>query len=127
MPPSNVVPAIKAISSLLILTCTGVSFAHGSNDGQKGVGLIMLVLAVFAVVQSLEGTVIQPKIMGDRVGLHPMTIIIALMAGTTLLGGILGGLLAIPLAAVLRVLMARYVWHRQLGGAPGGTPVLKLK
>ncbi len=86
-----------------------------------------LVLAVFAVVQSLEGTVIQPKIMGDRVGLHPMTIIIALMAGTTLLGGILGGLLAIPLAAVLRVLMARYVWHRQLGGAPGGTPVLKLK
>lgn len=86
-----------------------------------------LVLVVFAVVQSLEGFVIQPKIMGDRVGLHPMTIIVALMAGTTLLGGILGGLLAIPLAAVLRVLMARYVWHRQEGVAPGGTPVLKLK
>jgi inorganic phosphate transporter, PiT family len=28
----------------LILTCTGVSFAHGSNDGQKGIGLIMLIL-----------------------------------------------------------------------------------
>ena len=86
-----------------------------------------LVLVVFAVVQSLEGFVIQPKIMGDRVGLHPMTIIVALMAGTTLLGGILGGLLAIPLAAVLRVLMARYVWHRQEGVAPGAAPVLKLK
>jgi PiT family inorganic phosphate transporter len=32
------------IRSLLILTCTGVSFAHGSNDGQKGMGLIMLIL-----------------------------------------------------------------------------------
>lgn len=73
-----------------------------------------LVLAVFAVVQALEGFVIQPKIMGDRVGLHPVTIIIALMVGTTLLGGILGGILAIPLAAVLRVLMVRYVWRKPL-------------
>jgi len=71
-----------------------------------------LVLVVFAIVQSLEGFLIQPKIMGDRVGLHPVTIIVALMVGTTLLGGILGGILAIPLAAVLRVLLARYVWHR---------------
>ena len=74
-----------------------------------------LVLAVVAVVQVLEGLVIQPKIMGERVGLHPMTIIIALMVGTTLLGGILGGILAIPLAAVLRVLMARYVWRKPAG------------
>jgi predicted PurR-regulated permease PerM len=68
------------------------------------------VLAVFAVVQTLEGFVISPKIMGDRVGLHPLTIIIAVMVGTTLLGGLLGGILAIPLTAVLRVLMARYIW-----------------
>ena len=73
-----------------------------------------LVMLVFVVVQALEGTVIQPKIMGDRVGLHPVTIIIALMVGTTLLGGILGGILAIPLAAVLRVLMARYVWRKPI-------------
>lgn len=71
-----------------------------------------LVLGVFAVVQLLEGLVIQPKIMGERVGLHPLTIIIALMVGTTLLGGILGGILAIPLAAVLRVVLARYVWRK---------------
>ena len=70
------------------------------------------VLLVFAVVQALEGFVISPKIMGDRVGLHPLTIIIAVMAGTTLLGGLLGGILAIPLTAVLRVLMTRYVWKR---------------
>jgi len=46
----------------------------------------MLVLIVFAIVQTLEGLVISPKIMGGRVGLHPLTIIIAVMTGTTLLG-----------------------------------------
>lgn len=71
------------------------------------------VLAVFAVVQTLEGFVIQPKIMGDRIGLHPLTVIIALMFGTTLLGGLLGGLLAIPLTAAGRVLMFRYVWKKR--------------
>jgi len=70
----------------------------------------LLVLGVFAIVQALEGLVISPRIMGDRVGLHPLSIIIAVMVGTTLLGGLLGGILAIPLAAALRVLMFRYVW-----------------
>jgi len=72
----------------------------------------LLVIAVFAVVQTLEGVVVSPRIMKGRVGLHPLTIIIAVMVGTTLLGGLLGGVLAIPLTAVLRVLMARYVWKR---------------
>ena len=72
----------------------------------------LLVLVVFAVVQTLEGLVISPKIMGDRVGLHPLTIIIAVMVGTTLMGGLLGGILAIPLTAALRVLMFRYVWRK---------------
>lgn len=73
----------------------------------------LLVLAIFALVQTLEGFVISPKIMGDRVGLHPLTIIIAVLVGTTLLGGILGGILAIPLTAALRVLMFRYVWKKR--------------
>jgi inorganic phosphate transporter, PiT family len=42
-PKGNKPPPI-AIRALLWLTCTGVSFAHGSNDGQKGMGLIMLIL-----------------------------------------------------------------------------------
>ena len=50
--------------------------------------------------------------MGGRVGLHPLTIIIAVMVGTTLLGGLLGGILAIPLTAALRVVMFRYIWKR---------------
>ena len=69
--------------------------------------------AIFGAVQLVEGFVISPKIIGDRVGLHPLTIILALMIGTTLMGGIIGGILAIPLTAALRVLMFRYVWKRQ--------------
>ena len=42
-PEKNAPPPLW-IRGLLILTCTGVSFAHGSNDGQKGMGLIMLIL-----------------------------------------------------------------------------------
>src|SRR5258708_19155627 len=42
--PAGKEPPPFWIRSLLILTCTGVSFAHGSNDGQKGMGLIMLIL-----------------------------------------------------------------------------------
>jgi inorganic phosphate transporter, PiT family len=42
--PAKDAPPPRWIRGLLILTCTGVSFAHGSNDGQKGMGLIMLIL-----------------------------------------------------------------------------------
>jgi inorganic phosphate transporter, PiT family len=42
--PAGVEPPPFWIRCLLVLTCTGVSFAHGSNDGQKGMGLIMLIL-----------------------------------------------------------------------------------
>ena len=76
----------------------------------------LLVLVVFGCVQALEGLFISPRIMGGRVGLHPVTIIIALMVGTTLLGGLLGGILAIPLTAALRVIMFRYVWKRPVAG-----------
>ena len=70
----------------------------------------ILILVWFAAVQAMEGFFISPKIIGDRVGLHPLTIILAIMIGTTLLGGIVGGVLAIPMTAVLRTLMFRYVW-----------------
>jgi predicted PurR-regulated permease PerM len=72
----------------------------------------VMVLGVVAVVQSLESLFISPRIMGNRVGLHPLIIIVAVMTGTTVFGGILGGILAIPLAAALRVILFRYIWKR---------------
>jgi predicted PurR-regulated permease PerM len=70
----------------------------------------LLVVLVFILVQTAEGWIISPRIIGGRVGLHPLTIIVAVMVGTTLLGGIAGAVLAIPLTAALRTLMFRYVW-----------------
>jgi len=73
----------------------------------------LLVVGIYSVVHTIEGFVVSPKIMGDRVGLHPLTIIVAVLVGTTLLGGILGGILAIPLTAAMRVVMFRYVWKKR--------------
>ena len=80
---------------------------------QFGDWRVFLIPAIFAVVNAIEGFVISPKIIGDRVGLHPLTIIVALVVGTTLLGGLLGGVLAIPLTAALRAIMFRYVWRKK--------------
>ncbi len=60
-------------------------------------------LAVFAAVQLVEGYLLTPKIMGDRTGLHPMVIIVAVFFWGTALNGIMGMILAIPLTAFLVV------------------------
>lgn len=72
----------------------------------------LMIVAIFAVVVSLENFFYSPRIMGSRVGLHPLVIIIAVMIGVTLLGGILGGILAMPFAAALRVILFRYLWKK---------------
>ena len=89
------------------LTASGL-IAFIQPDG--GWGLVLGVGIVFSVVQFLEGFFISPKIMGDRTGLHPLTVILAILVWSHLLGGIVGAILAIPLTATLRVLMFRYVW-----------------
>jgi predicted PurR-regulated permease PerM len=102
----TIIPYLGAfVIFITALTLTFVQYGDWAHP--------LMVLGVFVVVQTLEGFVISPKIIGDRVGLHPLVIIIAVMAGTTLLGGILGGVLAIPLAAALRVILARYVWRKR--------------
>jgi predicted PurR-regulated permease PerM len=101
----TMIPFLGAI--VVCLTALTLSFVQYGDWAHP-----VMVLGVFALVQTLEGLFISPKIMGNRVGLHPLVIIIAVMTGTTLLGGILGGVLAIPLAAALRVIMFRYVWKK---------------
>jgi predicted PurR-regulated permease PerM len=72
---------------------------------QTGGGLtkVAVVLVVFALVQAIEGYLLTPKIMGDRTGLHPMVIIVAIFFWGSALNGILGMILAIPLTAFLVV------------------------
>ena len=62
------------------------------------------VLAVFGIVQALEGYVITPRVVGEKVGLSPVVVIIVLLLGGEVLG-LVGVLLAIPIAGVLRVLL----------------------
>jgi inorganic phosphate transporter, PiT family len=63
-PPVGNEPPSLGIRAMLIFTCTGVSFAHGSNDGQKGMGLIMLILIgiaplAYSLNKTLDGTQVQ--------------------------------------------------------------------
>lgn len=71
------------------------------------------VSAIFFVVQQIDGIVVAPRIVGNSVGLHPMTVIFSVFLWTLVLGGPLGAILAIPLTATLKVLLQRYVWERQ--------------
>jgi len=67
---------------------------------------LVLVVVVFSVGQLLEGTVLTPKLVGDRIGLHPVAVIFAVLAGGQLFGFV-GILLALPAAAVIMVLLRR--------------------
>jgi len=71
---------------------------------------VIIVAAIFMAGQLLEGALLQPKLVGDSVGLHPVWIIFAVFAGGALLG-FLGVLLAVPIAAIIGEL-ARYTLKR---------------
>ncbi len=70
------------------------------------------VLLIFTLAHNLDGIFISPKVIGDSVGLHPMTVIISVFAWTIILGGLLGALLAVPLTATIKVVLRRYFWDR---------------
>ena len=71
---------------------------------------VLLVCGVFVVGQMLEGYVLVPKLVGDKIGLHPVAVIFAVLAGGYLFG-FLGVLLALPAASVILVLL-RYLVER---------------
>ena len=65
---------------------------------------LLAIAAVFMVGQALEGMVLTPLLVGDRIGLHPVAVIFAILAGGELFG-FTGVLLALPVAAVIMVLL----------------------
>ncbi|GAB2522901.1 AI-2E family transporter [Lysobacter humi (ex Lee et al. 2017)] len=91
-------------ASLLVLGSIAALVQFG--DWQHVVG----VLIVFGVGQVVESYWLTPKLVGDRIGLHPMAVIFAVLAGGQLFG-FLGMLLALPVAAVANVLL-RYAQDR---------------
>ncbi len=91
----NIIPYLGSIIGLAM----AIPLALLQQGG--GWTTCVLTLAVFVVVQQIEGWFLTPKIMGDRTGLHFMAIIVAIFFWGTALGGILGMILAIPLTAFL--------------------------
>ncbi len=75
-----------------------------------------VVTGIFAIVQQIDGLFVTPKIVGESVGLHPMTIIVSVFAWSLLMGGLLGAILAVPLTATMKVLLKRYIWERRFRG-----------
>ncbi len=93
----NIVPYLGNIVGL------GIALPLAMFQDGGGWGTLVAVMVVFVAVQMIEGYFLTPKIMGDRTGLHPMAIIVAVFFWGSALGGILGMILAIPLTAFLVV------------------------
>ena len=78
--------------------------------------MLVGVVATFSIGQLIEGSLLTPRLVGDRIGLHPVIVIFAVVAGGQLFG-FFGILLALPAAAVLSVLV-RFAYKRYLADHP---------
>lgn len=77
---------------------------------------VVWVFILFVAANQIENGIISPKIIGERVGLHPLVVIFALFVGGDLMG-LVGMLLAVPVAATLRVILDHFLLRR-----PKSTP-----
>ena len=103
----NIVPVIGPLTSL-VLTCIVAAF----DSWTKVAG----VLIFYAVYQQIETAVLTPRIMKLSVDLPPLAIIIALLVGGAL-AGIVGGLVAVPTAALLAVIVDEYLVEEEAEAA----------
>ena len=93
----NLIPYLGSIVGL------GIALPLALFQEGGGWWLVAVVVGVFSAVQAVEAYVLTPRIMGDRTGLHPLAVIVAIFFWGTALNGILGMILAIPLTAFLVV------------------------
>ena len=87
--------------------------------------LLIGVVATFSIAQFIEGSFLTPKLVGDKIGLHPIIVIFSVAAGGQLFG-FFGILLALPAAAVLSVLV-RFAYHRYLKEHPEARVKIQLE
>ena len=116
----GVIPYIGNILCL-IPACT-IAYLHAQGTTPFGMHpwtYVACVLGIFLAVQQINSLVTAPKIVGDSVGLHPLTVIFSMLFWSLVLGGFVGTLLAVPLTAAVKVLFRRFIWVRQLQDLPG--------
>ncbi len=115
----GVIPYIGSI--LCLIPACIIAYLHSQGSPQFGLSplaYVGCVVAIFVVVQQINSLVTAPKIVGDSVGLHPLTVIFSMLFWSVVLGGFVGTLLAVPMTAAIKVLFRRFIWERQLK-APG--------
>jgi predicted PurR-regulated permease PerM len=100
------IPYVGSMTGLIL--SLGVAFAQFWPEWTP----ILIVFGIFMVGQFIEGNLLSPKLVGESVGLHPVWVIFAIFAFGYLFGFV-GLLLAVPLAAVIRVI-ARFFLQRYL-------------
>lgn len=92
------VPFVGALVAMLIAMLVG--FGQFGADA----GSLVPIFGVFVVVQAIEGAYLTPKLVGSRVGLHPVWVLFAIFAGGELMG-FTGVLIALPVAAAIGVIV----------------------
>ncbi len=95
---TNLIPYLGPLVGGLI---AGISAAFVSPQ------LVLITIAYIIVIQQVESTFLQPKIMSDQVHIHPVLVILSLLVGATLYG-LIGMLIAVPIAAVGKVMFVHY-------------------
>jgi predicted PurR-regulated permease PerM len=114
----GVIPYIGNILCLIPACIIGYLHARGSAPfGLDPWAYVACVVGIFVIVQQINSLVTAPKIVGDSVGLHPLTVIFSMLFWSLVLGGFVGALLAVPLTAAVKVLFRRFIWARQLQDA----------
>lgn len=111
----GVIPYIGNI--LCLIPACIIAYLHAQGTSPFGLGpwaYVGCVVAIFVVVQQINSLVTAPKIVGDSVGLHPLTVIFSMLFWSLVLGGFVGALLAVPLTAAVKVLFRRFIWERKL-------------
>jgi predicted PurR-regulated permease PerM len=111
----GVIPYIGNI--LCLVPACIIAYLHAQGGAPFGMGpwaYVGCVVGIFVVVQQINSLVTAPKIVGESVGLHPLTVIFSMLFWSLVLGGFVGALLAVPLTAAVKVLFRRFIWERQL-------------
>jgi predicted PurR-regulated permease PerM len=97
-------------------------FQHSNWLGLTPLGYAVLVLIIFTVIQQVENNILVPRIIGHSLNLHPLIVLLAVLAGG-ILGGVLGILLAAPFVATLRIWLG-YLYRKIVGLGTEPEPVL---
>ena len=103
----NVVPFLPAVGAVIAIVLTVFS-AVGQPDFAWSWGLLLWPAVVFIIAQTLDGYVVEPIVQGKATNLDPLTVMLAVLVGGSL-ASVLGMLLAIPLAACIKILMQELV------------------